>query len=640
MRANVEVIEPDAEIAAELTAACASLEVEARVLGPNAPLDQLADHATPAVVLAHDSDTDRLQHALSKGAACVASFPISRAELSLRVRGAAELHHADRDLDALLSLSSSLSGTYDITGALLEICERLAAVMHADRCSIILLDGDAQYGFVVAASDDASIKSHRIEVAGYPEILEVIRTSAPLVITDVQRAPLFDPVREKVKDKPLGSTTLFPVSLDRRVQGVLMLRDRAVRTRGLSEREIRFGRIVANATAIAIRNARIYETIRDTSERRLSDRLKAERRLRQIEKYQRFFDFAGDGLMIVDGDGRILFANRAARAILGFDAAAISQITLHDIVEPRGREVLEELMSSVAEGVHRSNRDLPVIRATGEIAILSLTTSSLEEAGADEVLRAGQEVTVIISFRDVTATRRMQEELRRTKDFLLNLIESSADAIVAADMDGKIMLFNQVAERITGFQATKIIGTGVTQLYPPGSAQEIMSDLRSERYGGPGKLLDRRQTLLTRTGELVPINLAASIVYDDGREVATVGIFSDLRERLRMEETLQRAQKQIEVSERQAAVVELAGGAAHELNQPLTSILGSAELMQRKITHDSPIAGSVRTILAEAERMAEIVRKLGQITRYERKPYVGVSHIVDLDASSKSGGER
>lgn len=639
MRAEIQVVEPDAEIAAELHEACAALDAEARVLGPNAPLDQLGKSSIPTLVLAHGTDRSRLHAALIAGATNVGYYPISRQELTFRIRGSTEVFFANRDLDALLDLSSSLSGTHDITGTLLEICERLAAVMHADRCSIILLDDEAKFGFVVAASDDATLKSHRIDIAGYPEIVEVIRTCEPLVITDVHRAPLFDPVREKVKDKPLGSTTLFPVSLDRRVQGVLMLRDRAIRIRGLADREIRFGRIVANATAIAIRNARIYETIRDTSERRLSERLKAERRLRQIEKYQRFFDFAGDGLMIVDGTARILFANRAARAILGFDAAAISAITLFDIVEARGRPVLDALMASIGEGVHPANRDLPVVRADGEIATLSLTTSALEESAKDEVLR-GTDVTVIISFRDVTATRRMQEELRQTKDFLLNLIESSADAIVAADMEGKIMIFNKVAERITGYVASKAIGNSVTMLYPPGVAPEIMADLRSTSYGGVGKLLDRRQSLVTRAGELVPISLAASIVYDEGREVATVGIFSDLRERLRIEETLQRAQRQLEMSERQAAVVELAGAAAHELNQPLTSILGSAELMARKIKDDSPVAGSVKTILSESERMAEIVRKLGQITRYETKPYVGVTHIVDLDASSKDRGSR
>ncbi len=62
--------------------------------------------------------------------------------------------------------------------------------------------------------------------------------------------------------------------------------------------------------------------------------------------------------------------------------------------------------------------------------------------------------------------------------------------------------------------------------------------------------------------------------------------------------------------------------------------------MARKIRDDSPVSGSVKTILSESERMAEIVRKLGQITRYETKHYVGVTHIVDLDASSKDQGSQ
>lgn len=576
------------------------------------------------------------------------------------VRQDEELHLAQRDLDALLDLSESLIRTHEIEGTLFQICVRLSEVMQADRCSIILLDDEAKRGFVIAASDDGSLKEHRIDVEQYPEIGEVVRTGAPLVIDDVDRAPLFDTVREKIRNKRVASSALFPVRIDRRVQGVLLVRGSKTRANGLASRTLRFGRIVANATAIAIRNARLYDLIRDRSERRLSERLRAERRLRQIEKYQRFFDFAGDGLIIVDGGARILLANRAARAILGFDAAALSKVTLHDLIDVKGKEALDALMSGVRSGLYQSFRDLPVVRASGEVAILSLTTAALSETATGDLpaiadsqeppredpakAAAGpsqdqtgiqQDVAAIISFRDVTATRKMQEELRTTKDFLLNLIESSADAIVAADMKGRILVFNKVAERITGYKSVQVIGSSVAMLYPPGVAREIMADLRSDSYGGAGRLRDRRQSLLTRTGELVPISLAASIVYDEGREVATLGIFSDLRERLWIEQTLQKAQRQLELSERQAAVVELAGAAAHELNQPLTSILGSAELMARRLDEQSPTSASVRTILSEAERMAEIVRKLGQITKYETKPYLGITNILDLDAASK-----
>ena len=122
------------------------------------------------------------------------------------------------------------------------------------------------------------------------------------------------------------------------------------------------------------------------------------------------------------------------------------------------------------------------------------------------------------------------------------------------------------------------------------------------------------------TGEKVPVSISAALVFDDaGREIATVGIFSDLRERLRMEERLATAQEKLAVSEKQAVAIELAGAAAHELNQPLTSVMGYAQMLLRKLGAGDALVPHVQTILDEAERMAAIVRQLGSLTRYETK---------------------
>ena len=129
--------------------------------------------------------------------------------------------------------------------------------------------------------------------------------------------------------------------------------------------------------------------------------------------------------------------------------------------------------------------------------------------------------------------------------------------------------------------------------------------------------------------------MTASIIYEHGKETATVGIFSDLRERLKMEQRLLQAQEKLMLTEKQALIAELAGTTAHELNQPLTSIMGYAELMKKKLSTDDTNYRAVDTILREAERMAEIVRKIGKITRYETKAYVGSTQILDLDKSTE-----
>ena len=243
---------------------------------------------------------------------------------------------------------------------------------------------------------------------------------------------------------------------------------------------------------------------------------------------------------------------------------------------------------------------------------------------------------MLFSFRDVTYERATADELAKTKDFLESLIESSVDGIIAANLKGMVLLFNKGAERIYGYAAEEVVGRmNVAQLYPPGGAREVMRRLRAPQHGGVGRLETTRYDVLDRMGRTVPVNLSAATIYDSaGRPDATVGIFADLREKLRVEERLEQAQQKLAVSEKQALIAELAGTAAHELNQPLTSVIGYGQLLQRKLADQSAEHHAASTIVREAERMADIVRKIGKITRYETKSYVGAQKILDLDASS------
>ena len=88
------------------------------------------------------------------------------------------------------------------------------------------------------------------------------------------------------------------------------------------------------------------------------------------------------------------------------------------------------------------------------------------------------------------------------------------------------------------------------------------------------------------------------------------------------------------MTEKQALIAELAGTAAHELNQPLTSVMGYAELLGKKLSPGTPEHRAASVIVKEAERMADIVRKIGKITKYETKSYVGTQKILDLDRAA------
>ena len=399
--------------------------------------------------------------------------PSNSTELRLRLqRIAAQLQRsidgntARRDLEALLDLSEALTMSGDVDATLYQIAHRMAEVMHSDRCSVVLFDDELTRAFVVADSQDKSINDHPINLTGYPEIFEVVKTERHLVIDNVHQAPLFDEVREIIRTKPVGNTALFPVMLNQRVQGVLMMRGGDVRTEGLNPRQIRFATIVANATAIALRNAKTYRTIRKRTERLLNARIRAERRLRQIEKYQRFFDLAGDGLAILDGKGQFLFANKAAWKIMEFSKNDLSQLRLSDIVYDDDRKKVTQLLSGFQAGLYKSTIDLCVLTANGLKknalyfygVIRSECRNQRSRSRCGSTKSQQQEVAAIISIRDVTETRVIEAELKQTKEFLENVIDSSVDAIMTTDMDGTVLIYNDGAERILVPARTKSLG--------------------------------------------------------------------------------------------------------------------------------------------------------------------------------------
>lgn len=100
-------------------------------------------------------------------------------------------------------------------------------------------------------------------------------------------------------------------------------------------------------------------------------------------------------------------------------------------------------------------------------------------------------------------------------------------------------------------------------------------------------------------------------------------------------EDLRRAQDALVEAERQEALTALAGAAAHELNQPLSTITIYAGLLLRGADREDPRCQTLQVIALEVERMAQIVKKIGRITRYETKPYIGTEKIVDLERSSE-----
>ena len=591
----------------------------------------------PIVAVAAAVPTGSAGALLMAGADEILRDPPVPAVLGARLRGLLRRQSSERRLRelertqiALRHIQALVSEGGDSPEALREVMLIATQTLGFERGALIAHVESSDLAYVIAATDDPNMSQFVLSIAKYPELAAAARSGEPVFIADALDHPITADVAEPLRTRGVRGIAVFPCSWRRRGLGALLFRKSTTGVGHVSAASVDFGVALASLVAAQLRDSHVVERLTEDTRRISRASYEAERRLRTIESLKEHFEASADGVVVLDDLGCILFVNGAAESITGFARDGLVGSPLIDLVPHDQRGPLEEVIRSVLGGTNLEAFDLDIGTTSGEPICVSVTTSTvLAKSGA-----------VILSFRDVTAERALEGELQQTKDFLEKLIDSAVDAIIAADMHGRVILFNPGAERVFGHLAPDVIGRiPVYRLYPDGVARRIMQMLRSTAHGGIGKLEQTRLEVLTAGGELVPVNMTASIIYEGGREAATVGILSDLRERLRMEQALLNVQEQLELQERQAMVAQLAGAAAHELNQPLTSILGYAQLIEKQSEADAPHARALQIILREVARMADIVRNIGRITRYETKEYVGTASIMDLDRSAASSND-
>jgi two-component system, NtrC family, sensor kinase len=234
---------------------------------------------------------------------------------------------------------------------------------------------------------------------------------------------------------------------------------------------------------------------------------------------------------------------------------------------------------------------------------------------------SGDEIEAYVSMDfDLPTRGGLEEKLHRSNAFLRNLILSAVDCVIASDKSGKILIFNDAATKVFGYSVDEALNhLNVRDIYPDNKAYEVMRNLRSDQCGGKGKLQSYQVDIISKNKEIIPIYLNAAIVYENEREVATIGFFHDLREELRMKEELGKTQLQLLQAEKMSSLGKLAAGVAHQLNNPLGGITLFAKLILEEYDLEDGAKEDLDRILRDAKRCRDTVKELLEFTRQTRQ---------------------
>jgi PAS domain S-box-containing protein len=355
---------------------------------------------------------------------------------------------------------------------------------------------------------------------------------------------------------------------------------------------------------------RTYAYIRDITERK-----KFEKELKESEeKFRNLFERVRHGLFISSKEGKFVDCNQALLEMVGYqDKEEFLKIDIaKDLyVNPEDRKTFQRLIEQ-----HGFVKDLEVeFKKKNAEKITVLLTAHVKRDEKRGVI--GYEGLNI----DISERKRMERELKEANEFLMKLIESSVDGIIVTNTKGDILMFNRGAENILEYKADEVVGKmNIRSIYEPGVAKEVMEKLRSPDYGGVGKLTSFPIFHRRKDGELIEGDLSASIIYDEkGKEIASVGIFKDLRERLRIERELQKTQQALLQSEKLAAMGRLTSQIAHELNNPLYGIMNTLELLKTEVPPESKRRRILELSLSETQRLAEMLRNMLSFSKPEEE---------------------
>lgn len=289
-------------------------------------------------------------------------------------------------------------------------------------------------------------------------------------------------------------------------------------------------------------------------------------------------DSSDDPIISKDLNGTIISWNAAAVRLFGYKPEEIIGESILRLIPEELRHEEPEIIRKLRAGERIEHFETTRMKKSGEKFFVSLTISPvLDETG--RVIGASKFV------RDISDRKRNDESRFR----LAAIVDSADDAIVSKDLNGIVRTWNEGARRMFGYTADEMVGQPILKLMPKELQHEEDEILRKLRAGE--RVEHYETTRKKKNGESVEVSVTISPIRDEsGKVIGASKIARDISDRKRIERSLVQAEKL-------AATGRMATAIAHEINNPLESLMNLIYLARRY----SPSRGEAHELLLTAE---------------------------------------
>jgi PAS domain S-box-containing protein len=332
-------------------------------------------------------------------------------------------------------------------------------------------------------------------------------------------------------------------------------------------------------------------------------------------RFKDLFETLQEGVYLADADGKLEDINPALVRMLGYESreALLGRPLAEFFLQPDEWETERRQLaqSDVLQG-HEA-----VLRRRDGSALAALHASALIRDTAGRVRR--RQGTLV----DISERQQIETRLQREQEFARRLVESFPDLVIALDREDRYTFVSPRSRELLGFSPEELIGSPFSEHVEAHSRREVQAFLGAILSGqcanGSTEFLFRRND-----GEARLFRATASPLMDfSGRIAGVIAAARDITDSKRMEQ-------QLIQNERLAAMGQMIAGVAHELNNPLTAVLGVTELL-RDSTADDSVRRQLEIAHRQARRAAQIVQSLLTFSRppQPRKICLNLSELIE-----------